>query len=75
MSSYKSISTYVDVDVELSEWSTEELLEEIRSREDESFEGEESALHTICDKNNDCYRREREAHFDFLNQKSGARNW
>jgi len=50
MSSYKSISTYVDVDVELSEWSTEELLEEIRSREDESFEGEESALHTICDK-------------------------
>jgi len=50
MSSYKSISTYVDVDVELSEWSTEELWEEIRSREDESFEGEESVLYIICDK-------------------------
>jgi len=49
-SRYKSISTYVDLDVDLEEWSTEELIEEIRSREDESFEGEESVLNTICNK-------------------------
>jgi hypothetical protein len=50
MSRYKSISTYVDVDIDLSEWDTDELIEELNSRNDESFEGEENALYTICDK-------------------------
>lgn len=50
MSRYKSISTYVDVDIDLSEWDTEELIEELNSRNDDQFEGEESVLHTICDK-------------------------
>jgi len=50
MSRYKSISTYVDVDIDLEEWTTEELIEELNSRNDESFEGEVSVLHTICDK-------------------------
>lgn len=50
MSRYKSVSTYVDIDVDLEEWSTEELIEELQSREDNSYEGEESVLHTICDK-------------------------
>ena len=50
MSRYKSISTYVDVDIDLSEWDTEDLIEELQSREDESYGGEESVLHTIYDK-------------------------
>lgn len=32
MSRYKSIETYVDVEVDLDEWTDEELLEELRSR-------------------------------------------
>lgn len=50
MSRYKSVSTYVDVDIDLDEWSTEELIEELQSREDQSYGGEESVLSTICDK-------------------------
>lgn len=50
MGRYKSVSTYVDIDVDLEEWSTEELWEEIQSREDHSYAGEESVLDTICTK-------------------------
>lgn len=33
--SYKTIDTYVEVEVDLSEWSDQELLEELRSRKAE----------------------------------------
>jgi len=60
MSRYKTISTYTDVDVDLSEWSTEELMEELASRADESYEGEDGVLYTIWRKRrlNEDYQRE-----------------
>jgi hypothetical protein len=33
--SYKTVGTYVEVEVDLSEWDTEELIEELRARKAE----------------------------------------
>ena len=38
MSRYKTVETYVDVEVDLDEWTDEELLEELRSRNVETDE-------------------------------------